>query len=142
MPIRIRRGRRDDWEALSAFAAWPEVDGSPRRSIRMFRRTVADLGYDLYVADEDGRAVGMIAVSYARVLALGGQRATLEEIVVRPDRRGAGIGRELVEFVVRRAARRRVRRFDASASDANAERFLARTGFEPSGRRFQKPLPA
>ncbi|MGH7822090.1 MAG: GNAT family N-acetyltransferase, partial [Candidatus Binatia bacterium] len=93
MEIRIRRVRRTDFETLCALGAWPGVDGSLRRSIRLFRNTIADLAYDLYVAEEGGEAVGVVTVSYVRVLGLGGQRATLEELVVRPDRRGAGIGR-------------------------------------------------
>ena len=142
MALRIRRGRRTDYEALAAFAGWPGVDESVRRSIRLFRRVVSDLAYDLYVADEDGTPVGVIAVSYVRVLGLGGQRATVEEVIVRPDRRGSGIGRELVEHVFRRACRRRVRAFDALARDERDERFLHRNGFAPAGRRYQRPLPA
>lgn len=138
--IRIRRGRRTDYEELSALCGWPGVDQSCRRSIRLFRNVVSDLACDVYVADENGSPVGMVAVSYARVLALGGQRATLEEIVVRSDRRGAGLGRRLIEFVLRRAVKRGVRVFEAHPRDDSAERFLGRTGFRPSGRRYERSL--
>jgi len=37
----------------------------------------------------------VVAVSYVRALGLGGQRATLEELVVDPKRRGTGVGRQL-----------------------------------------------
>lgn len=140
MDIRIRRGRRIDFESLSALAGWPRVDESLRRSIRLFRRVVSDLAYDLYVADEDGIAVGVVAVSYVRVLGLGGQRATLEEVVIRPDRRRAGIGRRLVEFAHRRAVRRGARAFEARPADEAAERFLDHIGFRPAGHRYEMPL--
>lgn len=142
MAIRIRRGRRGDYGALAALCAWPMVEESPRRSIRLYRNVVSDLACDLYVADDDGAAVGVIAVSYTRVLALGGQRATLEELVVREDRRGEGLGLKLVDFVVRRAIKRGARAFEARPADPGAERFLGRAGFEPSGARYRFALPA
>ena len=138
--IRLRRGRRTDYEALAALCGWPEVDRSPRRSIRLYRNVVSDLAYDLYLADEDGSAVGMIAVSYVRVLGLGGQRATLEEIMVRPDRRGTGIGRRLGEFALRRAAKRGVRAFEAHPPNESAKQFLDRAGFHAVGSRYERPL--
>lgn len=142
MVMRIRRGRRTDFEALAALGLWPRVDDSPRRSIRLFRNVVADLAYDLYVADEDGTAVGVIAVSYVRSLGLGGQRANLEELVVRADRRGSGIGRQLVDFVVRRALRRGARVFRAWPTSEIAGRFLEHVGFHSVGRVFELDLGA
>lgn len=138
--IHIRRGRRTDYEELLALCGWPGVDQSSRRSIRLFRNVVSDLAYDVYVADENGSPVGMVAVSYARVLALGGQRATIEEVVVRSDRRGVGLGRRLIEFVLRRAVKRGVRVFEAHPEDDSAERFLGRAGFHPAGRRYERSL--
>jgi GNAT superfamily N-acetyltransferase len=137
MEIRIRRGRRTDYDRLAALGAWPAVDGSVRRSIRLFRKVVSDLAYDLYVADQAGDLVGMITVSYARVLGLGGQRALLEELVVRPDRRGVGIGRRLVEFVLGRARKRGAKAFRASPADEPAQKFLERVGFRPKGRLYE-----
>ena len=139
MDIRIRRGRRTDFDALSALGAWPSVDASPRRSIRLFRRVIGDLAYDLYVADEEGSAVGMVTVSYVRVLGLGAQRAMLEELVVREDRRGAGIGRRLAEFAIHRAEKRGARLVRASPADETAERFLERVGFRRAGFQYERP---
>ena len=140
MEIRIRRGRRTDYAALAALCGWPAVAGSPARAVRMFRRTVADLAYDLYVAEEDGTLVGVVAVSYVRELRLGGQRATLEELVVDRGRRRSGVGRRLVEFVIERARRRGARAFEARPDDEAAARFLESTGFRPSGTRYARPL--
>jgi GNAT superfamily N-acetyltransferase len=140
MEIRIRRGRRTDYEALSALCAWPMVDESPARSTRLFRNTVSDLAYDLYVADDGGLPIGLVAVSYVRVLPLGGQRATLEELVVRPDRRGAGIGRRLLEFAVGRARRRGARAFEAQPTDEAAARFLDHVGFRLGAPQYARSL--
>jgi len=136
MEIHIRRGRRSDYAALSALCAWPLVGRSPARSVRMFRKTVSDLAYDVYVADDGGKPVGLVAVSYVRALVLGGQRAMLEELIVDPGSRGAGIGRQLLEFVIRRARRRGVRAFEARVADEAAGRFLDHLGFRPNGRLY------
>ena len=127
--LRIRRGRRTDYEPLAALGGWAGVEGDTRRSIRMFRRVVADLGCDLYVADENGDPIGLVTVSYTRVLALGGPRAVLDDLVVREDRRGAGVGRRLLDFALRRARKRGVKSFWAVPADERARRFLERSGF-------------
>ena len=137
METRIRRGRRTDYAALAALGAWPGVAGSPARSIRLFRRVAADLAYDLYVAEAGEQSIGFVAVSYVRVLGLGGQRATLEALVVHPEFRGHGVGRRLLELVLRRAERREVRAFEARPADEMAERFLDHLGFRPRGRRYE-----
>jgi len=136
MAIRIRRGRRTDYAALAALGAWPRIEGGPARSLRLFRRVAADLAYDLYVAQTGERVVGLVAVSYVRALALGGQRATLEQLVVDPGHRGRGIGRRLLEFVLARAERRGVVVIEARPEDEIAERFLEHLEFRPRGRRY------
>jgi ribosomal protein S18 acetylase RimI-like enzyme len=136
MEIRIRRARRTDYAALAALCGWPLVDSTRARSVRLFRKVVSDLAYDFYVAQHGEKPVGVVAVSYVRALALGGQRAVLEELRVHPEHRLAGVGRRLVEFVVRRAARRGARVFEARPTDEAAERFLDRLGFLPHGRRY------
>ena len=134
MEIRIRRGRRTDHAALAALGGWPLDEAHPARSVRLFRKVVADLAYDLYVAEEADRIVGLVAVSYVRVLPLGGQRAVLEELLVERECRGRGVGRKLLEFVLRRAAARGVRRFETRSVDESSGRFLDHFGFRADGR--------
>jgi ribosomal protein S18 acetylase RimI-like enzyme len=137
MEIHIRRGRRTDYAVLAALCSWPATGGP---SPRLFRRAIADLGYDLYVAEEGGRAIGVVAVSYVRTLALGGQRATLEELFVDPAKRRAGIGRHLAEFAIGRARRRGARVFEARSADDDGGRFLERVGFRACGTRYVRAL--
>ena len=139
-PVHIRRARRTDLENLAAIAGWPGAAGSHRGALRLFRNVVGDQAYDLYVAEDEGVTIGVGAVSYVRVLALGGQRATLEEVAVREDRRRAGVGRALVEFLRERAMRRGARLFEANPPDAAAEAFLRAVGFDRAGERFRCAL--
>jgi ribosomal protein S18 acetylase RimI-like enzyme len=142
MEIRIRRGRRTDYAALAALGGWPSVDEHPARSVRLFRRVISDLAYDLYVAEAAERIIGLVAVSYVRVLPLGGQRARLEELVVDRGHRGLGVGRKLVELALRRAQKRGVRAIEARTDDESAGRFLEHVGFRARGRSYEASLAA
>jgi ribosomal protein S18 acetylase RimI-like enzyme len=142
MEIRIRRGRRADYMALAALGGWPSAEAHPARSVRLFRRVVSDLAYDLYVAETSERIIGLVAVSYVRVLPLAGQRARLEELVVDRQHRGHGVGRKLVELVLRRAEKRGVRAIEARAGDDGSARFLEHVGFRAHGRSYEVLVPA
>jgi hypothetical protein len=73
--VRVRRGRRRDLPQVQSLLG---IAGGDRLE-RYFRRIVADLGTDLYVAeDREGAIVGLVSVVYARSLACGGLSATLD----------------------------------------------------------------
>jgi len=73
--IRVRRGRRRDLPHVQSLLG---IGGSDRLT-RYFRRIVADLGTDFYVAeDRAGAIVGLVSVVYARSLVRGGISATLD----------------------------------------------------------------
>lgn len=137
MEIRIRRARRTDFDALAALLDRGDV--SPRAK-RMFRNVVADLAYDLYVAEAEGALAGVVGVSYVRSLSLGGQRATLEELFVAPSRRGARVGARLLAFATDRVRTRGARAFVACPADRDGERFLEHAGFVARGSRLVRDL--
>jgi len=124
-PVRHRRARRTDfgviWALLTecGFAAAGEPD---RATLRRFRRIIADLGSDLYVAEVDGRALGLAHMAYTRRLA-GAPEARLELLVVAPAARGQGVAGSLAALVAARARRRGcmvVRCALAASADAGA----------------------
>ena len=71
----------------------------------------------------------------------GVEAGKLEMLFVAPEKRGKGLGRELVEYLV---AHRGVRRVDVNEQNAQAAGFYARMGFrvvsrsetDPSGRPY------
>src|SRR5262245_328734 len=66
--LRVRRGRRADLPQLAAVLG-PGGEGLER----VLRRLLADLGRDVYVAEEPGgEIVGLVSVVYARSLVRGG----------------------------------------------------------------------
>jgi len=106
--VRVRRGRRGDLEALGRVLGVP----ASGRMVRAYRRIVADLGNDVYVAeDARGELVGVVSVVYRRSLVQGGLAAVLDGVRTRPDATGVLDG--LVAFAEERARRRGCRRLTA-----------------------------
>jgi hypothetical protein len=115
--LRVRRGRRGDLPRMQDLLGVGAMDGPPR----FYRRALADLGADVYVAEEAGGAiVGVVSLVYARSFTRGGLSAVLD---------GAHAGGEptqlvlegLVAFAEERARRRGCRRLTACLDAADAE---------------------
>lgn len=87
-----------------------EVDESqvPASSYRAaFEEICADAHQDLLVGEIDGAVVATAQVTWVRHLTyVGGLMCQLESVRVRSDRRGEGLGRQLVEHVVAEARTR------------------------------------
>lgn len=74
----------------------------------------------LWVAELNGRLVGMCSAQIVISTAEGGLAAWLEDVVVSPDLRGQGIGRLLLDAVVAWATRRGISRLQLLADGENA----------------------
>jgi N-acetylglutamate synthase-like GNAT family acetyltransferase len=134
-PIRHRRARRSDFDAIHAImeASGLLVPAPERSALRRFRRVVADLGADLYVAEVDSRVIGVVHLTYTRGLT-GSPRGHLELLAVAPEARRQGVGRGLVALAAARARRRggAALRCGAAATDG-ARAFLFCTGWRGRG---------
>lgn len=129
--LRVRRGRRGDLPrvlALLGRAATPAA-------ARLWRRVVADLGTDVYVAeDARGEVVGIVSVVYGRSLFGGGLWARLDGA-----RTDAEAAREvidgLLDFAERRARRRGCGRLEAplAGADPALEAALVARGWRAAG---------
>lgn len=88
----------------------------------------------ILAARRDGRVVGMISILFTVSTALGGRVALLEDLVVAPDARGAGIGSSLMAQAIRCARSNGCRRITLLTDRDNepAQRFYQRHGFAPS----------
>jgi GNAT superfamily N-acetyltransferase len=74
----------------------------------------------LWVAELDGRLVGMCSAQLVISTAEGGASAWVEDVVVSPESRGHGIGRLLLDAVSHWAARRGIGRLQLLADRDNA----------------------
>jgi len=107
--VRVRRGRRRDLAGVRSRLGEDARAGLDRR----FRRIVADLGTDVYVAEDgEGEIVGLVSVVYARSLVRGGLSATLDGARARHEP-GPAVLEGLVAFAEERARKRGCRRLTA-----------------------------
>jgi len=105
--VRVRRGRRDDLPRVLALLG---RESGPRAT-RLYRRVVADLGTDLYVAeDAGGEVVGLVSIVYSRSLFRGGLAARLDGARASTSPLLDG----LIAFAERRARRRGCQRLEAT----------------------------
>lgn len=110
---------------------------------RAFASIEADVGNELLVADDDGTVVACLQATYVpRIGGDGGDRVILEGIRVRVDRRGAGLGRALLEYALERARARgcTLAALTSSRRRADAHRFYESLGFERSHEGFRQTL--
>jgi len=115
--LRVRRGRRDDLTQVGALLG---AEASERLE-RRFRRIVADLGSDVYVAEDPaGQIVGFVSVVYARSLVRGGVSALLDGVRVRAEPRGPLLA-DLVAFAEDRARKRGCRRLAAWVAEEDVD---------------------
>ncbi|WP_305042819.1 GNAT family N-acetyltransferase [Geoalkalibacter sp.] len=85
----------------------------------------------ILVAREADRVLGMVNLLYTVSTALGGRVALLEDMVVRPEARGLGLGAALLEEAVAVARREGCLRITllTDADNQAAQRFYQRQGF-------------
>jgi hypothetical protein len=115
--IAVRRGRRRDLVQLRSLLGTDHTE----RLARLLRRILADLGSDVYVAeDATGEIVGLVAVVYARSLVRGGLSAMLDGARARREPARPLLER-LVAFAEERARKRGCRRLTAWIDPADVE---------------------
>jgi hypothetical protein len=125
--MRVRRGRRRDLPQVQAVLRAEPGD----RLDRFWRRLLADLGTDIYVAEEPGgEIVGIVSLVYARSLMRGGMSAMLDGVRARHEPLRPVLD-ELVAFAEERARRRGCRRLTAwvDADDAALRAALLARGY-------------
>ncbi|MFF8274591.1 GNAT family N-acetyltransferase [Streptomyces lateritius] len=102
--------------------AFAEIEGDPRNEM-------------MVLVDEGGTVLGCLQLTYIPGLGKGGaERALIEAVRVRADRRGGGLGRELMRRAVERARERGcgLVQLTSDKRRTEAHRFYASLGFARS----------
>jgi len=102
--VTIRRARRTDFERVATLAGI-DAGAAERRALRHFRRVVADLGTDFYVAVVEQAVVGFVYVSYVRQ-PFAPPRARIEELRIGAALRPEEVRQALLNFACERAGQR------------------------------------
>jgi ribosomal protein S18 acetylase RimI-like enzyme len=91
-----------------------------------------DLGFVWMAYDEQG-AAGICVICYAVSTSMGSLVAKLDDVSVKKDRRGQGIGTALLDQLKRQLKKESVRRIDVAVHVDNpqAREFYERIGFVP-----------
>ncbi|MFI1195629.1 GNAT family N-acetyltransferase [Micromonospora sp. NPDC020750] len=111
-----------------------------------YERAFADISADprnhLVVAD-DGGLVGCMQITYIPGLGRhGAERALIEAVRVRSDRRGQGLGREMMRWAIDQARRRgcALVQLTTDKTRADAHRFYRNLGFVATHEGMKLPL--
>ncbi|GID25969.1 GNAT family N-acetyltransferase [Actinoplanes brasiliensis] len=123
----------DEISRLRGYGTVPEdVDAATWAA---FEEIDADPNNELLVADDNGEIVATCQLTFIPGLSRNGaRRMTIEAVRVRADRRGDGLGRTLMTFVLDRARERgcHIVQLTTDKRRVDAHRFYARLGFEAS----------
>jgi GNAT superfamily N-acetyltransferase len=110
---------------------------------RAFADIEADPRNEMLVLVDGGLVLGCLQATYIPGLGKGGaERALIEAVRIRADRRGGGLGRELMERAVARAKGRgcALVQLTSNKQRTEAHRFYARLGFARSHDGFKLVL--
>ncbi|WP_327307366.1 GNAT family N-acetyltransferase [Streptomyces sp. NBC_01298] len=110
---------------------------------RAFAAITADPRNEMLVLEEDGDLVGCLQLTYIPGLGRGGrERALVEAVRIRADRRGGGLGARLMELAADRARERGCGLIQLTSNKRRtaAHRFYERLGYARSHEGFKLPL--
>lgn len=140
MSCAVRPAQRDDLPVLCAllgelFSIEADFRPDPARQWAGLERLLAHAPEAVVlVAELDGVVVGMCTAQVLISTAEGGEAALVEDVVVRGDRRGCGIGSALLTALEAWCRRRGIRRLQLLADRANppALDFYRARGWQPT----------
>ncbi|NUR88560.1 MAG: GNAT family N-acetyltransferase, partial [Nonomuraea sp.] len=113
LSLLFRRARAQDVPAIVAMladdhlGAAREGDPADPRYLEAFERIDANPWDELIVAEQDGKVVGTMQLTYLAGLSrLGAERCQIEAVRVAGSTRGQGLGRKMISWAVDRARAR------------------------------------
>jgi GNAT superfamily N-acetyltransferase len=150
--LTFRAAVRADVPAILALLADDDVSRSRDGAVSetadaahwaAFEAIDADPGNELIVALDGADIVGTFQLTFTPSLSRGGAtRMTIEAVRVRSDRRGAGLGREMMTWALDRGRTRgaRVAQLTSDNNRSEAHRFYAALGFRATHVGMKRPL--
>ena len=86
------------------------TDPLPQSYLEAFKKINADENQELIVVENDTlEVIGTLQITYIQYLSYcGGTRAQIENVFIRNDQRGLGIGKSVFEWAIKRAKEKKV----------------------------------
>ena len=138
----FRVARADDLPEIVALlvtdplgATRESGDGSDDTYVTAFREIDQDPNNLVIVAEDQGRVVGCLQVTFIANLSFeGGRRALIEAVRVADSHQGRGLGRAIVEHAIELAKERNCRMVQLTSNQQRPEaiKFYERIGFQPT----------
>ncbi|GAA3115168.1 hypothetical protein GCM10020001_038120 [Nonomuraea salmonea] len=137
----FRTARRDDVPAIVAMladdplGAQREGDPADERYLTAFERIDANPHDELIVAEQEGKVVGTMQLTYLAGLSrLGAERCQIEAVRVSAAVRGQGLGRKMITWAIDRARARgcAMVQLTSDKTRTDAHRFYDSLGFTDS----------
>ncbi len=130
----FREARLEDLDAVGDLLKALGYNVPRDRLEPVYSRLMKDPTYRciLAVSHPEGRAIGMITVRRLPCLRLAGEQVSIEELVVRPEWRGRGVGRALTAQAVAYAVSCRAVRVEVLTSEdreSTQRGFYEKAGF-------------
>lgn len=110
-------------------------DPLPAAYLRAFLEIHADPRQRLVVVEQDGEVVATLQLSFLpHLVLLGGERAQVEAVRVRSDRRRSGLGEAMMRWAIDQARLRgcRLMQLTTHTDRDEARRLYERLGFAPT----------
>lgn len=141
--IKIRPATEADLPAVLDLYAQPGLDDGETLPLEaaqaLFARFSDYPDYTLYLAERAGEVVGTFALLIMDNLAhMGAPSGVVEDVAVRPDMQGQGIGKQMMRYAMARCRERGCYKLALSANKERqrAHRFYESLGFEMHGYSF------
>jgi GNAT superfamily N-acetyltransferase len=112
-----------------------DEDPLPQSYYEAFEQIDHDPNHQLIVADEDGKVIGTLHLTFLPSISFqGALRAQVESVRVGKDHRNRGVGHQMMEWTIERARERgaQVLQLTTHLSRKDAQRFYERLGFKGS----------
>lgn len=145
--LSIRRATDEDLPALLSLFGQPDMDGdhviSAADAGEVFTRMTAATHHEIYVAAADSQVVGTFTLILVNHLSHRGARSLIvEDVVVKTDWQGQGVGSQMMAFAAARGQQLRCYKLVLSSGLARerAHDFYEQLGFQRHGFSFLLPL--
>ena len=108
----------------------------------IYQLNLANPAIHYFVADKSGEVVGFVSCHIQHLLHHGGKVGEMQELFVRPDLRGQGIGQQLLADVTALAKREGCVNLEVTTNQKRQDtiRFYERESFQLSHYKLVKPL--